>query len=545
MYGCFVRRTRVNPGTSWFCGVCQNMSQGAVSSCGIFLCATCGQPRPIYFRCEPIGKPIHIHRFEPVCDMAATAECFELLKPDCERVFYPPLCRLEYFPWFQEGKSCGIPDETPREPEGDLVFALSLAAGQNSRIFDPPEEDEKGLQRGDARARLFIGNEELPNWSRAPLPTISSSRPKFGSHKLGHTSRQPNRGTSDAPLSQAPFLETVASTTKDDYKLALALSRSISDAPKDRRVVDTKLASKKQNFREFFYHETVVLPPLPYRCSCGWLNSRTKTAWRTGWETRRYVCSRLNCEKERTGYWTCERCTLENVVKPYDVKFNQISTEIPPAHECSVCEYRTRTITIVYKGGENVDLLTEAFLIAECRANLSFVVAVQPQRSIQSDANDDKELRNKQIALLFGMLRDGRPDEIDFDTLVLTSKEIVTILKKFSRHKWVDEKILWLLLHRKIPAIEIDDTGAIFSYWKELSLVLKENPFLILLCWWLTHPCRQWFPPETLHVLLMYTCAFSTEREKCLRKFVVTLCKVSYEEREKVAQVGQLACSHS
>ena len=186
-----------------------------------------------------------------------------------------------------------------------------------------------------------------------------------------------------------PRTVTERTTVKDeDLEEALALSLSLCDssslitskeekthtlqqrAPQNT-LKRTLVNNKKKDQRLFLFEETVTVPPLPYRCSCGWLNPRSKRAVKSGWDVCRMWCMAPGCGKERSeGYWVCHNplCAYENKIKPYDLKYNDYTPDPPQAHKCNDCKEETRKIHLVYKDGLEMDPLTEAYIIAECKA---------------------------------------------------------------------------------------------------------------------------------------------------------------------------------
>src|SRR5204863_7028669 len=136
------------------------------------------------------------------------------------------------------------------------------------------------------------------------------------------------------------------STEQDDFELALALSLH-EDVKEDNQIQTSEETSRRTkrsdiHVRDFFFRERVSMPSLPYWCDCGRLNSRKKVASLSGWHVCRVWCV---CGKERPGWWTCLRCTFENKLQSYDVKWNLCNDPPPPPHQCEMCFTKTREVT--------------------------------------------------------------------------------------------------------------------------------------------------------------------------------------------------------
>ena len=200
-----------------------------------------------------------------------------------------------------------------------------------------------------------------------------------------------------------------------------------------------------------------------------------------------------------------------------------------------------------------MDPLTEAYLIAECKANLSFAFKStkttinppnqpnQPDQALATAVQPLKELSQCMQMSYTDFIH------LDFERITFTPRQVTTVLRKLSRQgqqQPIDKMCLWLILHKKIPLYETEDDGNVFSYWHAISLVLKENPFIIKLCWWLTHPQRNWLPGEAVSIVLMYSCGYTDgRREKQFRSFSTKLYSLFYEERERTATVEGLISS--
>ena len=151
---------------------------------------------------------------------------------------------------------------------------------------------------------------------------------------------------------KTPVKTPVSKSEQLDMEEAIALSLSlVGGSPMEEKktritglpfVQAQRLCKKKEDQRAFLFVEAVTVPPLPFWCTCGWLNPRHKRAVKSGWDVCRVWCLAPNCGKERPGYWTCPNpeCVKENQVEPYDVKYNGYTPDVPNAHKCVDCGRR-------------------------------------------------------------------------------------------------------------------------------------------------------------------------------------------------------------
>ena len=408
---------------------------------------------------------------------------------------------------------CFTPLQEQNEEELQIALGLSLSlTSVESKIF---EEKSEPIQKKHRTQRV-------DNWQKNPNHVRETL--------LGEKSSK--------EISEDLELAIALSLSEDSNEEKKSATHLINPTRPGKSIRSTK----REDMSRFFFTEDTILPPFPFWCSCKWLNSRQRQASKSGWDVTRVWCINPTCGKEREGWWICSTCTYENKLQPYDTKYN-LSNEAPPSHECQVCNAKTRKITVVYKNGKEMDLLTEAFLISECKASLkaslNFARAAtasnKPLNQLAVDDAETKAVRQKQLQLFCNMAKMDcvQITHMNFDNLELTPKEMVHILRKFSRNKLIDQVALWLVLHDKIPLYETNDDGSIVSYWDNLSVVLKENPLLLHVYGWIMNPKRNWFCFESLFLILMYWCSFSQGHETCLRKFVSILCTANALSEKK------------
>lgn len=300
-------------------------------------------------------------------------------------------------------------------------------------------------------------------------------------------------------------------STENDASLALALSEEEDDELK-KAIYLSLLPESTENLTE-----KVQLHNLPYWCACGWLNSRKSQPVSVSILNQtvcRMWCS--HCKEERNGYWTCEKCTYENKVNPFDF-------QTVPKHQCAVCNVQGFTITIRYNGA-SLDLLTEAYLIWGCEKGLQLSFL---------ESKDDclTPFQESQLNIIHSVT-DIQSEEMVLSVWTPTGEQILSILEMSCEKNLVDRMLLWLILRHKLSFSSLSR-----SCWVDLSHFIQRNPTLVSLGWWMTTQFRESFQIRSLFLFFLYWVSDVSSETFVYDEFLLFLCSL-WDEKYRILHIS-------
>lgn len=295
------------------------------------------------------------------------------------------------------------------------------------------------------------------------------------------------------------------SRRQDDDKQLVSKKFGTRAAEFPRALRDMSYQDKRRDRTAEFFHESHSGHEIPWECRhCGFPNASVAPLHK-GWNCYRVHC--VECEKERSGTWICKRCTLVNILTPYNTgKYNMDNVNSPPPHKCQVCEFQTRTVHIYYASGETIPdldrLQSHWFRQRKSETNLEDVSPSLSDLSTCETLLECVQVCNSQQAIHF------EPSLFDDVRSSRYSQQLAS----------------WLVLHGRMQFVYSVDEGDI-SFWPFLTTWFRHNPILPML---LIDPfALKLFPSGIWSLTLSYLEVFAIGKQEVIRKWIKQMKHIS------------------